>query len=214
MAALSAAPNVDGILVTMPHKAAVFRYCSTTSERSTRLGVVSVMRRNSDASWHGEMLDGLAFVKAQLDHGAQIEGSRALLIGAGGAGSAIAVALLDSGLRELVVHDSDETRVAKLASVLPVEFTESVRSGAPNATGFDLVFNASPAGMNPSDPLPIAVESLAPSMFVGDVIAGHGATALIEAAMRTGCRTATGDDMVAAVQSLMVDFLLGDDVKI
>jgi shikimate dehydrogenase len=46
--------------------------------------------RNPDRTWHGDMLDGLAFVKAQQDHGAEPEGARVLLVGAGGAGSAIA----------------------------------------------------------------------------------------------------------------------------
>ncbi|MGO4435252.1 hypothetical protein AB4Y88_18770 [Paenarthrobacter sp. RAF9] len=77
MAGLTASPNVDGILVTMPHKHAAFPYCSTSTDRASRTGVVSVMRRNPDGSWHGDMLDGLAFVKAKQDHGATIHGSRA-----------------------------------------------------------------------------------------------------------------------------------------
>lgn len=107
MVGLSAALNVDGILVTMPHKLGAADYCATRSERTRLLGVVSVMRRNGDGTWHGEMLDGLAFVKAQRDQGAQIENRRALLIGAGGAGRAIAIALLEAGVRELIVHDRD-----------------------------------------------------------------------------------------------------------
>jgi shikimate 5-dehydrogenase len=84
MAGLTAARNVDGILVTMPHKFTAFAHCATSSERAKMLGVVSVIRRNPDGTWHGDMLDGLAFVKAQKDHGAQPQGARALLVGAGG----------------------------------------------------------------------------------------------------------------------------------
>jgi shikimate dehydrogenase len=47
------------------------------------LGVVSVIRRNPDETWHGDMLDGLAFVKAQKDQGTQPKGARVLLVGAG-----------------------------------------------------------------------------------------------------------------------------------
>ncbi len=65
---------------------------------------MSVIRRNPDGTWHGDMLDGLAFVKAQIDHGAQPKGARVLLVGAGGAGSAIAIALLEAG-----VGDSSST---------------------------------------------------------------------------------------------------------
>lgn len=74
MVGLAATPNVDGILVTMPHKHAAFGYCATVSDRARRLGVVSIMRRSADGTWHGDMLDGLAFVKAQVDHGATVEG--------------------------------------------------------------------------------------------------------------------------------------------
>jgi shikimate dehydrogenase len=65
MAGLTASLNVDGILVTMPHKFTAFTHCATSFDRAKMLGVVSVIRRNLDGTWHGDMLDGLAFVKAQ-----------------------------------------------------------------------------------------------------------------------------------------------------
>src|SRR5215211_9519868 len=114
MAGLAATRNVDGILVTMPHKFTAFAHCTTSSKRAKMLGVVSVIRRNPDGTWHGDMLDGLAFVKAQKDHGAQADGARVLLVGAGGAGSAIAIALLEAGVCELVIHDAAEARVDRL----------------------------------------------------------------------------------------------------
>src|SRR5258706_14068754 len=118
MQGLTHIPNIDGLQVTMPHKFAAYRYCATSSERSRLLKVVSVMRRNADGSWHGDMLDGLAFVKAQHDHGAQPQGARVLLLGAGGAGSAIAITLLESGVRELIVHDTNAARVAELIALV------------------------------------------------------------------------------------------------
>lgn len=209
MAGLTATPNVDGILVTMPHKFTAFGYCATSSDRAHLLGVVSVMRRNADDTWHGDMLDGLAFVKAQRDHGAYIDGARALLLGAGGAGSAIAIALLEAGVRELVIHDMDASRVDGLLQLLVDVGSGQAASGPPDPTGFDLVFNATPMGMAEGDPLPLDASRLTGAMFVGDVVAGHGDTPLIRAAKAAGCRTATGGHMVEAVQELMADFLLG-----
>src|SRR5258706_3166789 len=58
MRGLSSTPNVDGVLVTMPHKRTAFGHCAITSDRSALLGVVSVMRRNADGTWHAGMLDG------------------------------------------------------------------------------------------------------------------------------------------------------------
>jgi shikimate dehydrogenase len=206
----SATPNVEGLLVTMPHKHTAMSHCATTSERTTLLGAVSVMRRNTDGTWHGDMLDGLAFVKAQKDHGAQPAGARVLLLGTGGAGSAIAVALLDEGVRELIVHDVDEARASDLVELLSGHGQGNVTTGPPDPRDCDMVCNATPLGMNEDDPLPVDGDLLTSSMFVGDVIAGHGLTPFLAAAEAAGCGTANGGHMVEAVQELMVDFLIGD----
>jgi shikimate dehydrogenase len=209
MRGLTRTLNVDGVLVTMPHKFTAFDHCATSSERSRMLGVVSVMRRNPDGSWHGDMLDGLAFVKAQKDRGAQPEGARVLLVGAGGAGSAIAIALLQEGVRELVVHDVDDARIARLVELLAGMGRGKVTAGPPDPTACDMVCNATPMGMVEGDPLPVAADLLTATMFVGDVIGGHGETSFLKAARAAGCTTADGSQMVEAVQELMVDFLLG-----
>jgi shikimate dehydrogenase len=209
MAGLTAAVNVDGILVTMPHKFAAFAHCATNSERARMLGVVSVIRRNPDGTWHGDMLDGLAFVKAQTDHGAHVQGARALLVGAGGAGSAIAIELLAAAVSMLIIHDADESRVRALLDLLAGVGDGRVVAGPPDPTGCDLVFNATPMGMEDGDPLPVDAALLTSSIFVGDVIAGHGVTPFIKAAQAVGCKTASGGHMVEAVQDLMADFMLG-----
>ncbi len=84
--------------------------------------------------------------------------------------------------------------------------------GSADPTGFDLVFNATPMGMAAGDPLPIDTALLTPSMFVGDVIAGHGVTPFVEGAQDAGCVVASGVDMVEAEQGLMVDFMLANGV--
>ena len=209
MAGITATPNIDGILVTMPHKFTASAHCSTCSETTRLLGVVSVIRRNPDGTWHGDMLDGIAFVKAQVDRGAHLQGAKALLVGAGGAGSAIAVALLEAGVGGLVISDTNQPRVAALIEVLEEIGGGRVTAGPADPTGCDLVFNATPMGMEEGDPLPVDAGLLADSMFVGDVIAGHGVTPFIDAARGIGCATANGVDMVKAVQDLMADFMLG-----
>ena len=208
MAGLTASRNVDGILVTMPHKFTAFTHCASSSERAKMLGVVSVIRRNPDRTWHADMLDGLAFVKAQKDHGAEPEGARVLLVGAGGAGSAIAIALLEAGVGELIIHDADESRVATLIDLLSGLGQGRVSAGPPDPTGCDLVCNATPMGMEENDPLPVNAALLTSSMFVGDVIAGHGLTPFLQAAESAGCKTANGGHMVEAAQDVMADFML------
>src|SRR4029453_9450972 len=144
--------NVDGILVTMPHKFTAFAHCATSSERAKMLGGVSVIRRNPDRTWHGDMLDVLAFVKAHTDHGAQPEGARVLLVGAGGAGSAIAIALPEAGVGELIIHDADESRVATLIELLSGLGRGRVSAGPPDPTGCDLVCNQQVSGNRSGKP--------------------------------------------------------------
>lgn len=208
MDGLTQTQNVDGILVTMPHKFTASGSCATLSSRSKLLGVVSVMRRNPDATWHGDMLDGLAFVKAQKDQGAVFQQARVLLLGAGGAGRAIALALMAESLRELVIFDKNPKMAAELVVLAAAAGPGKILVGSPDPRGFDVVCNATPIGMNHSDPLPLDLAFLQPTTFVGDVISGHGETPLLRAARSRGCKTASGDQMVEAVQAMMLDFLL------
>ncbi|APT59074.1 MAG: shikimate dehydrogenase [Azospirillum brasilense] len=200
--------NVDGVIVTVPHKFASFAFCASTTPRAKVLRAVNSIRRNPDGSWHGDMSDGQAFVQAQIGAGATPQGARALLVGAGGAGSAIGLALLEAGVRELVVHDSDAARVDRLVGVLREQGKGEVRAGTADPTGFDMVCNATPSGMREGDPLPVAADLLRPAMSVGDVITAPEVTPLLQAARAIGCRTATGVDMFRVVQGLIVDFLL------
>jgi len=203
---LGSIPNVRGLLITMPHKNTMFPYCATASETSKLLGVVSVARRNADGSWHGDMLDGLAFVAAQKKKGARIQGARVLQVGAGGAGIAIAIALLEAGVRELVLHDASKSRVDDVIGLLSSR--GRIVAGPPDPTGCEIVVNATPMGMSPEDPLPVPAHLLTSSMFVGDVVAGHGVTPLLQAAQAAGCKTADGVQMVEAGMEIMPDFLL------
>lgn len=207
MAGLAATKNVDGLSLTMPHKVKGYDYCATVSETSRLLGVVSAIRRNADGTWHGHTTDGDAFVKAQIDNGATVKDARVLVLGAGGAGSAIVISMLDMGAKAVAVHDTDASRAEKLVELLQDKAGDRVEVGSNDPLGFDLICNATPMGMEDGDPLPIDPARLDSSMFVGDVVAGHGETALIKAAREAGCGTADGDAMVVAVLDVMCDFL-------
>lgn len=205
---LSLAKNLDGIIVTVPHKFAMHAHCATATERARFLGAVNVLRRNPDGSWHGDMFDGEGFVSAIRSAGAEPEGQRALLVGAGGAGSAIALALLENGVAELAIHDGDVARRDGLIGRLQSRFGDKVKVGSDDPTGFGVVVNATPVGMRPEDPYPLQADKLSGEMFVGDVITAPAVTPLIEAARRLGCRTQVGGGMFAAVRDLMLSFLL------
>ena len=205
---VSRAKNLDSIVVTVPHKFACFGLCQSATERATFLGAVNLMRRNADGSWHGEMVDGPGFVGAVRANGGEPRGQRVLLIGAGGAGSAIALDLVESGVRELAIHDADSQRRDALIAKLNSRKGAHVVVGSTDPTGFDLIANATPAGMTAGDPYPVDVSQFTAAMFVGCVITSPPTSPMVEAARRVGCKTSVGLDMVKAELDMMVDFLV------
>lgn len=204
----SRAKNLDGIIVTVPHKFAAEAHCATATERARFLGAVNTMRRNGDGTWHGDQLDGEGFVQGIRAAGCVTEGRRTLMAGAGGAGSSIALALLEAGVADLAIHDDDAVRRDALVDRLRARHGAKVSAGSPDPTGYTLIVNATPAGMRAGDPLPFDAARLDAAMFVGDVITRPAVTPLIEAARHRGCGTQVGGGMFAAVSTLIVDFLL------
>jgi shikimate dehydrogenase len=208
LAGVSLSKNVDGIIVTVPHKFACFDLCATASDRATFLKTVNTMRRNPDGTWHGDMFDGMGFCAAMQDKGCKLEGKRALLIGAGGAGSAIAYSLVMAGLSELAIHDEDAVRRTTLVDRLAGLNRCKVTHGSVSPTGFDFALNATPMGMKAGDPYPLDVSKLTSDMFVGCVITAPAISPLVQATRDKGCSTMTGADMFGQVRDFMVDFLL------
>lgn len=203
--------NLDGIVVTIPHKFACYQACASATERAHFLRTVNLMRRRADGSWHGDMVDGLGFVGAARAKGIDPAGMRALLVGAGGAGSAIALALVEAGVSQLAIHDSATERRDALIGRLNGLGKAPVRAGTMDPAGFDFVGNATPAGMKEGDPPPVDVARLAPSAYCGCVITKPEVSPFIAAARKAGCVTGTGTDMYQQHQGIIVDFLLHRD---
>ena len=201
-------PNLDGIIITVPHKPVAFRHCDDTSDRSRVLEVCNVMRRTSDGRWTGDMTDGGGFVAALTRNSFGLKGKRALQIGAGGAGSAIALALSSEGASVTLV-DVDTGKRDALIARLGKHGHNVVAANAADPSGFDLVVNATPAGMKAGDPLPVDASKLSAGQFVADVITIPAMTPLLEAAKVKGCRTQTGVEMFNAQVDFISEFLLG-----
>jgi len=208
-AGVSLCQNVDGIIVTVPHKFAFFDVCATTSDRGAFLQSINTLRRNADGSWHGDMFDGMGYVQALALKGCTLKGQKALLVGAGGAGSAIAYSLATGGVRELAIHDEDTARRDALVQRLASLGQCRVVVGSRDPTGFDVAINATPVGMKAGDPHPIDSSQFTSNMFVGCVITAPAVPPMIAAARAVGCNTLTGADMFAQVKGLMVEFLMG-----
>jgi shikimate dehydrogenase len=196
--------NIDGIVVTVPHKLAALRHCDAVSGRAQALAAVNAMRREPDGRWSGDMTDGIALVAALRATGCDPKGRRALVVGAGGAGSAVVLALAEAGAR-VAVHDIDAARRDDLRRRLAAW---DVTAGGADPTGCDLVVNATPLGMRPGDPLPINIGRLELGALVADLVTRPAVTPLLDAARRRGSSILTGEEMFAPQAGILADFLL------
>jgi len=143
------------------------------------------------------MFDGEGFVRGVLRKGQAVAGARALVVGSGGVGSAIAASLAAAEVAEIGLYDVDDAATEALATRLSAYYpTLHVTSGSRDPDGFDLVVNATPLGMKDGDPIPIDVTRIAPSAFVGEVVMKQEMTAFLRAAAERGCRIQVGVDML------------------
>jgi len=209
MAGCDALVNLEGIVATIPHKQAMLGHCATITERARYANSVNVMRRTG-AGWSGDNTDGMGYVSGIKAAGGTIEGKRVLLIGAGGAGSAIAYEFLAQGAAHLDIHDVDIARRDALIARLEDKFAGKVAAGSNDPRGYDIVGNATPLGMKEGDPLPVLCEHLDAGQFVADVITKPEISPLIAAARAKGCNTMPGLGMFKAQEGLLVDALLGN----
>jgi shikimate dehydrogenase len=161
-----------GFCVTMPHKAAVAQLCDVLLPNAQACGVVNAVRIDPDGQLIGETFDGMGMVQAITAHRALDAATRVLLVGAGGVGQAIAVALALAGVgclaitnRTQVKADDLARRVRRAAPACIVEARAAV-----DPTGFDIVINATSLGQNGQGPLPIEVSRLSETALVADVV--------------------------------------------
>ena len=201
--------NLDGVLVTAPFKADALAIADAVHPRARRAGAVNALRREADGQWFGDMFDGEGFVRGLAARGHEVQGKSALLLGCGGAGSAIAGALVDAGVKELTVTDPDAERARSLVSTLSESSPDClIKAGRADAAGKDLIVNASVIGMRDGDGMPADLGPLASHVVVGDVVLRpeDRPTALIAHARQCGCSVATGIDMHSGQVNAILEF--------
>lgn len=189
--------NVRGALITMPHKITTVGLLDTISPTAAIAGSCNAVRLSVDGKLEGDMFDGEGFVRGVLRKGCVLTGARALVVGCGGVGSAIAASLAAAGLAEIALFDPHAPSQDGLAQRLQKHYPDlKVTTGSNEPSGFDLVVNATPMGMNPGDPMPLDVSRLDAKTFVGEVVMKSEMTAFLEAAKARGCRFQIGSDML------------------
>lgn len=192
-----------GFNVTMPHKEKIIPLLDGLDESARVSGAVNTVTVR-DGALLGTNTDESGFVEACAESGVGFAGKRVLLLGAGGAGAAVAVAVLKEGARELTVANRTVRRARELRSKLeklevavaeistrPLENLDEAVERA------DVVINATYLGMHEEDPLPVPVGRLDSGKAVCDVVYRRGEdTELVRRAREAGARVVTGGRML------------------
>jgi shikimate 5-dehydrogenase len=118
-----------------------------------------------------------------------------LLVGAGGAGRAIAFAVASAGARTLTIFDVDERRADDLAKSVAAATGCTAHFGAPDPHGCEIVINATALGLKTNDPMPEDPDRLESGIIVVDIVNAPDPTPLCRAARERGCRTQGGRPM-------------------
>lgn len=207
-AGLKTIANMDGFIVTAPHKAESAALCDKLEGDGVHTKVVNTVRRETDGTFSGTLLDGRGFVSGLMKNGHQVKGRRFYLAGAGGAGTALSYALADSGAAALTIHNRTrskaETLVAGVAKAYP---KVDVRLGSADASGHDVVVNATSLGLKPDDGHSFNLASVDPSALVAEVVMKPDMTPLLIAAEKRGHAIHFGIHMLNSQLDLMMQFL-------
>ena len=192
--------GIDGLSVTMPHKAAVLEGLDELSPDAEALGAVNCISRRGGLL-RGDNTDGPGLVDAlRLDDGVDPAGLRCAVIGAGGAGRAVARALAAAGASEVVVVNRSAGPAERAVALAgPV-----ARIGRPEDVGdVDLVVNATPLGMGvvvttagEPEPLPLDPERIGAGQIVVDLVYHPAVTPLLAAVRARGAQGINGLGML------------------
>ena len=189
--------NLRGALVTMPHKVSTVAMLDEVTPTARIAGACNAILKRPDGSLLGDMFDGAGFVRGVARKGKVLAGARALVVGAGGVGSAIAASLAAAGIAGIGLFDAHGTAADALGNRLKEHYPKlAVRTGSNDPEGYDVVVNATPLGMKPGDPLPVDVAKIAPNTFAGEVVMKEEYTPFLRAAMEKGCPIQVGTDML------------------
>ena len=187
----------SGLNITFPCKQAVMPLLDGVSDEALAIGAVNtVVVAAGKPSGYNTDGTGWAWGFRRALPGADL--SRVVLLGAGGAGSACADAVLRLGTRDLIVVDRDRKRAAALAARMNkihgqrASDAVDLQAALRGATG---LIHATPTGMSGMPGMPLEASLLTPRLWVSDIVYVPLETELLKAAKRAGCRVMDGGHM-------------------
>jgi shikimate dehydrogenase len=199
------AMGFGGVNLTVPLKEVAFRGLTELDDSARRLGAVNTVQFLPDGGMRGHNTDGKGFVLAFAEaFDAGVAGRRVLMLGAGGAGRAVAIACVGEGAESVAVTDLDGARadrvVEEIARLAPCSKARAVPP-SPDAwrravAEADVVIQATPVGMKPDDQPLLDATAFRPGQMLYDLVYMYPTTGIMRAAMEAGARAANGLGML------------------
>jgi shikimate dehydrogenase len=196
-----------GMNVTVPFKLDAQALADALTPRAQLAGAVNTLRIQ-DGKIFGDNTDGAGLVRDLLAQGIQIQGSRILLLGAGGASRGVLGPLLEQSPAELIIANRSNAKAeelvqlfSSLAHSLQVTLTKvtlnELEDVSKTTSPFDLIINATAAGLSDESPISDAAASnvFTPQSFAYDMVYGK-VTALMQQALHRGARVSDGLGML------------------
>lgn len=206
---LRSMPNFGGMAVTIPHKIPLLSLCDDIGPAARIAGAVNAVRFDPDGRMLGENFDGAGFVAGLVQHGHSLTGKEVLMMGAGGAARAIAVALCEAGVGSLTICNRTKANadavVADLSSIGGFQQGQAVASH--DGAGVDLIINTTSLGLHEGDKSPLPLEAVDDDTVIADIIMVPERTAWLVAAEARGLPTLYGRHMLDCQIELIGKFI-------
>ncbi|MFA5092577.1 MAG: shikimate dehydrogenase [Candidatus Omnitrophota bacterium] len=191
--------NIAGFNVTYPYKEKILDFLNSQSSGVKEIGAANTVVVDSKGKLKGFNTDYLGF-SAHLKE-LKVKPKRVAVIGAGGAAKAVCFALAKLKVKEICIYDIDKFKSLALFKRLnshfeQTKFNVAMRVEDLNITDKDLLVNASPVGMRPTDPCLVQAKDLHKDLFVYDLIYSPLETKLILLAKENKLNYANGLGML------------------
>lgn len=201
--------HVGGFNVTMPDKTAAAGLVDAISPAAKLIGACNTVTVSDDGKLTGHNTDGIGFVQNLREHGVEVQGKRLVVLGAGGAATAICVQAALDGAQEIAIFNradefyaNGEKTVEKLCAAVPsckvsIHPLEDETALAAAVNSCELLVNATKVGMKPLDGQTLIDEKLLrKDLIVADTVYNPRKTLLIEQAEQAGCTAIGGIGML------------------
>ena len=188
-----------GLNVTVPHKEEVMRYVDVVTDRATLIGAANTLIFRPDGKIKADSTDGFGFIK-NLTTGApdwNPDAGPALVLGSGGAARAVIAALLEAGVREILLTNRTRARAENLKDIFgpKVKIIDWIDAG--NAIDdAALLVNTTSLGMQGKPELRVPLDGLKRDTVVTDLVYAPLKTGLLSVAEEMGCLTVDGLGML------------------